>query len=155
MNNFKVGDKVRVVKKVTQEDGWYNSWTNTMDTYVGKEYVVIDVGFNGIGVGVGLNIYEVSSYHFPPSSLELVENPTSIKPRKHAELIKAWADGKDIQYKNNTDIWVNVDHPLWGPETEYRVKPKPDVVKYGNVYNYPIEILFDGDTGVPKSVKLI
>jgi hypothetical protein len=51
------------------------------------------------------------------------------KPRKHAEVIKAWADGAKIEYRNKgTDYkWTEIPrHPAWSDETEYRVKPKAE-----------------------------
>jgi hypothetical protein len=46
------------------------------------------------------------------------------KPHKHAELIKAWADGEKIQYrKPNEQAWKDSDTPAWVEDYEYRVKP--------------------------------
>lgn len=46
------------------------------------------------------------------------------KQRKHAELIKAWADGAEIQYKTPTCTnWNNCKEPSWIPTWEYRIKP--------------------------------
>jgi hypothetical protein len=45
----------------------------------------------------------------------------------HAQLIKAWADGAQIQwYDVNKKMWVDeVDvAPLWAPLIQYRIKPK-------------------------------
>lgn len=45
-------------------------------------------------------------------------------PRKHAALIKAWADGAEIEYLDAyTEEWVYTGTPKWGKTTEYRVKP--------------------------------
>ena len=44
--------------------------------------------------------------------------------RKHAELIKAWADGAKIEAKIN-GFWVMAKIPSWLADTEYRIKPKP------------------------------
>ena len=60
-----------------------------------------------------------------------------MKPHKHAELIKAWADGAEIQCKNyDTGLWHDIpdNEPLWNLSAEYRIKPepKPDVVLYSN-----------------------
>lgn len=52
---------------------------------------------------------------------------------KHAELIKAWADGAQIQWLDSNCDWCNIAcTPSWSIETTYRIKPepKPDVVKY-------------------------
>ena len=57
-------------------------------------------------------------------------------PHKHAELIKAWADGAEIEVKGSTeDSWFFVD-PDWDTDIEYRIKPepKPDVVLYATTW---------------------
>jgi hypothetical protein len=58
-----------------------------------------------------------------------------MKPHKHAELIKAWADGAEIEELDHTS-WVKRDNPCWFLGMEYRIKPapKPDIVKYIEVY---------------------
>lgn len=56
---------------------------------------------------------------------------------KHAEVIKAWADGAEIQAYINPDYgWQTVLMPTWAPDIQFRIKPKePEpVVKYINVY---------------------
>ena len=48
-----------------------------------------------------------------------------MKPHKHAELIKQWADGAEIQiYKDNLDKWTDITTPSWDKFRVYRVKPK-------------------------------
>ena len=47
-----------------------------------------------------------------------------MKSRKHSELIKAWADGHEIQFKNDFGCWQKVDLPLWEEDVEYRIKPR-------------------------------
>lgn len=50
-----------------------------------------------------------------------------MKPHKHAELIKQWADGAIVQYLDG-DRWkdVNGNDPIWSREVEqYRIKPEP------------------------------
>lgn len=104
------------------------------------------------------------------------------KPHKHAELIKAWADGCIIQCKT-TWGWCEESDPYWNDEDEYRIKPeeKPDVIQYlmtddkecGNLTSYEdrlfsepqsddlgnlyeqIKIVRHADTGKIKSVKAI
>lgn len=50
------------------------------------------------------------------------------KPHKHAELIKAWADGAEIQFFDKN--WMDcVGNPNWNEWVEYRIKPKPDLVR--------------------------
>lgn len=47
------------------------------------------------------------------------------KPHKHAELIKKWADGAEIQYSENGRSWSDcLRTPSWNLDTQYRVKPE-------------------------------
>lgn len=50
----------------------------------------------------------------------------SNKPHKHAGLIKAWADGAEIQYFSPVyREWCEArPHPIWEENVEYRIKPK-------------------------------
>jgi hypothetical protein len=41
---------------------------------------------------------------------------------KHCELIKAWADGAEIEILSD-DEWCFIKHPSWYKNTEYRIKP--------------------------------
>ena len=58
---------------------------------------------------------------------------------KHAELIKAWADGaiiEGISPSRGIDWWMVESNPDWAnTEVEYRIKPepKPDLVMYSRV----------------------
>lgn len=52
-----------------------------------------------------------------------------VKPHKHAELIKAWAHGAQIQTKLDNGEWVDV-RPQWNEHHEYRIKPEPEVKKF-------------------------
>jgi len=45
-------------------------------------------------------------------------------PRKHAELIKAWADGAEIERLDATGEWVDAETPSWNCFLEYRIKPE-------------------------------
>ena len=100
------------------------------------------------------------------------------KPHKHAELIKAWADGAEIQWKDMQGDW-NTGNPSWNEATEYRIKPepKPDVVEELTLYRnlavpfgtvempwanpkhyYPIgnfRLIRDGETGELKSAEVL
>lgn len=49
-----------------------------------------------------------------------------MKPHKHAELIKAWADGAIIEYQciDDRDDWEEDEIPCWNDERfEFRIKP--------------------------------
>ena len=94
-----------------------------------------------------------------------------MKPHKHSELIKAWADGATIQvkYTDAPQYWVDKDYPTWHPKDQYRIKPepKPDVVKsyavaYGGaiyeVFKYEcsnLKLTFDGETGELKYAEVL
>lgn len=62
------------------------------------------------------------------------------QPHKHAEVIKAWADGAQIQVRGNLDrTWVDIpksETPIWHHTLEYRVKPT-NPVRYAPVYRTP------------------
>ncbi len=84
-------------------------------------------------------------------------------PHKHADLIKAWADGAEIE-TYETGKWMLVSKPNWFETHQYRIKPepKPDVVRYLNPSQYngsykyfeeaTVRAVFDGQTGELKSV---
>jgi hypothetical protein len=47
------------------------------------------------------------------------------KPHKHADLIKQWADGAEIEvYIDSSNEWVNALTSNWYEDKVYRVKPK-------------------------------
>lgn len=97
--------------------------------------------------------------------------------QKHCEVIKAWADGKQVQVKDVNGNWVTYGYgqvPLWHEHYEYRIKPepKPDVVSslltlkefdgqwsvyqhQQQYYLHQIRITFDGETGKLKSAEVI
>lgn len=92
------------------------------------------------------------------------------KPHKHAELIKAWADGAEIQAQICGD-WCDDYSPRWSLDGKYRIKPepKPDVVYTTNIkYDFGwkwvnttaleihnLRLIFDGETGKLKSAEVI
>ena len=50
---------------------------------------------------------------------------------KHCDLIKAWADGAEVQQRHPFDptIWEDIEKfPSWSDNMEYRIKPK--TIKY-------------------------
>jgi hypothetical protein len=79
---FKVGDKVRVLRKANDyELGWCNGWSSEKDKYIGKVVEIDSVCFSGSVV--------IGSWVFPWFVLELVE-PVS---EKHTITI----DGKSTE----------------------------------------------------------
>ena len=103
-----------------------------------------------------------------------------MKPHKHAELIKAWADGAEIEEKYTgleENRWYEFSGYWDADEYEYRIKPepKPDIEKYfvlepiTNDYGWvfkefwaaipakapAITCVFDGETGELKSAEVL
>jgi hypothetical protein len=85
-------------------------------------------------------------------------------PHKHAEIIHAWADGAEIEFRevNSDDTWKAAALLLWCAYFEYRIKPepKPEDVFYCHTdqrgFNYfyqrpsdddNLKLTFDGETG--------
>ena len=96
-------------------------------------------------------------------------------PQKHATLIRAWADGAEIEFQRTNDIWAATNPPAWSNDVEYRIKPepKPDVTRYVNTYQISghetkakavegacggsrgiMRVTFDGETGNLKSAEV-
>ena len=47
------------------------------------------------------------------------------KQHKHAELIKQWAEGAEIEvHYKSVDAWFSKSNPSWSESLEYRIKPK-------------------------------
>ena len=40
-------------------------------------------------------------------------------------IIQAFAEGKNIEYKNEFGSWTATDCPLWTNHSKYRIKPEP------------------------------
>ena len=98
-----------------------------------------------------------------------------MKPHKHAEIIKAWADGAEIQVRiSSSSEWQDAVNPYWAEHYEYRIKPepKPDLVYYGvfemngktvigsfftKLYEKgdELKLTFDGETGQLKSAEVL
>ena len=95
-------------------------------------------------------------------------------PHKHAKLIKAWADGAEIQICVGPDDWFDEPNPEWHPLVSYRIKKEqtPDLVYYGSFatpfgfrvdceFNQHkgrddlIKIVFDGETKKIKSAEVL
>lgn len=53
---------------------------------------------------------------------------------KHAEVIKAWADGEEVEYRTFQGDWTLLDipSPTWSYR-EYRVKTKSPIILYRSI----------------------
>lgn len=97
-----------------------------------------------------------------------------MKPHKHAEFIKAWADGHEIQANAGADKWVTIATPEWYTDTKYRIKPKSDVIAYTTYENWGegqtalttwqltsvegtgnLKLTFDGESGKLKGAEVL
>jgi hypothetical protein len=96
---------------------------------------------------------------------------------KHADLIHAWAEGKQIQSRNDiSGCWKDNCLPMWAQDTMYRIKPepKPDYVKIFYLESHPLlglrfseevnpiqdktkrlSCTFEGETGKLKSAEVL
>lgn len=61
-----------------------------------------------------------------------------MKQHKWHKEIKAWADGAEIEYKNNSRkmCWTKCESPVFDTEAgyEYRIKPQPKESQYLYVF---------------------
>jgi hypothetical protein len=86
-------------------------------------------------------------------------------PHKHAALIKAWADGAEIEKRWGNEWLKHAWCDAWHHDLEYRIKPtpKPDVVEWrylvrsgGAPLAKPnIKLTFCGETGVLKEAEIL
>ena len=144
MTKFKVGDKVKVLHKVEKEEDWDNVWVRLMDKYIGGVFTVE----SQVRWGVFFNEDE-GEFGFPPSSLELVKEEPTKKPRKHAEMIKQWADDDSLIVEANYGKgWLVINgSPSWGEDTSYRITEKPKTKKWKWLLQNP-----GGEYWVPGNV---
>lgn len=69
-----------------------------------------------------------NSWHPGENILTSVSFPIRIKEDPFAELKKAHAEGKMIQYQTIDETWEDCSTPVWLPESNYRIKPEPKLV---------------------------
>lgn len=92
-------------------------------------------------------------------------------PHKHADVIKAWADGAEIELRfHEGEQWTHCKTPQWNVNATYRIKPdpKPDTARILSVHlnalgeidckrwsDQKVKLIFDGETGKLKSAEVI
>jgi hypothetical protein len=96
-------------------------------------------------------------------------------PHKHAEVIKAWAEGAQIEVRVNSHwewkaievFFPHLQSPAWYDYYEYRVKPepKPDVVEtywveaasatWDTERRHNLKLTFSGETGKLKAAEVL
>jgi len=65
-----------------------------------------------------------------------------MKPHKHADLIKAWADGVEIEYRyiyamsGEWSDWMEFSYKIWqeSDSIEYRIKGEPKLRRIKDTY---------------------
>jgi hypothetical protein len=102
------------------------------------------------------------------------------KPHKHVEIIKAWADGSQIEQRTlfthagNSNEWHDVRNPNWDSSNfDFRIKitPKPDTTTFLSYWKSgwsespwscyvrgsekSIMLTYDGETGKLKSAEVL
>lgn len=76
-------------------------------------------------------------------------------PHVHAEVIKAWADGAEIQWRQNkSQAWQDCGvAPNWSVNTMYRVRPpQSDLERYG-VEKGDVWMVIQGATRTVRKVS--
>jgi len=95
---------------------------------------------------------------------------------KHADLIHAWADGAQIEWRSKqytSNQWYPNYSPNWDDDAEYRLKQKPNVIRcivaeatsiaevdYVQVFRSEflppnLRLTFDGETGKLKLAEVL
>lgn len=121
MREFKVGDKVKVIEQA--------KYGMLPVDYCGKITQIKEKGSILVDNKLGGWFYGNSG-----GELELI-NKYPNPPHKHAELIKAWADGANIQfYSQLSNKWKNCNNnnPSWFENMQYRIEsndPNEDKIK--------------------------
>lgn len=170
---FKPGNKVKRIAETHYRD----IKGAPADVIKGKVYTVRTCSIDGNITLVGFGGFTYNHLKFRLIKENKMTECTCEKktaPHKHADVIKAWADGAIIQHKVREGEWKTVynNKPTWNDYEEYRVKPepKPDFMKYARVdkfsgYQYwcksaqnieaNVIYTFDGETGKLKSAEVI
>jgi len=107
-NGLKVGDHVKIVRKVEEgELGWYNSWTDRMTELVGTSGKIVDIEIDGIVVEseiTSIGIRKSTIWNYPFFALEKYEKIISFVIESDC-IIK---DDLRVRYDGKT-IWLNVE----------------------------------------------
>jgi len=156
--------KLEVGKKYRNRDGYV---VKIVTQYEPDEfYEFRDVDGRHYSNGGQYHMNATSRYDLIEEVIEPVK-----KPHKHAELIKAWADGAEIQILGRESKWIDISMPCWEEFNTFRIKPepKPDVVvrfytaqSYGHLTRVAIndedanlKLIWDGETGNLKDAEVL
>lgn len=118
--NFKLGDRVEFAcnGKFSDYKGSTNPDLYDLGTVVANDSTSVKVKWDSNG--------EVTS----PDPDYVRKLTTQSKARPHAELIKAWADGAEIEYFDPFYelMWRPAGVPIWDPMHVYRIKPEKEQI---------------------------
>jgi len=107
---FEVGDIVRVTHKVPDNyNGWQNSWRDSMDSFIGREYKI-----QGI-FETGIQLEYTDGYNFPIYSLELVRRKEPIRTHtlSFTGTDGTMTDGDEFVYFNNPITKLSGNDVYW------------------------------------------
>lgn len=110
---IQVGDKV-LVTETAASGSLHRGYTGVVTSVNPSGSVTVDNSETG----------RFWDYNNNGGKLEILKRKYPNPPHKHAEVIKAWADGADIEFRGNRGKWESIPEPSWGPSFEYRVKPQ-------------------------------
>lgn len=103
MSKFKVGD---VVRRIGGCDSLPVGSVCTVKEVLGRSVIV-----------------EETPQKYSTEFFELVRHAYPNPPHKHAEIIKAWADGAEIEVYFSHNGWFSVSQPSWSKGVKYRIRP--------------------------------
>lgn len=109
MSKFKKGDRVKRFKHIDPKSPQNGMQIGDVDTIVHVCDYGITLKLERFGMGHSASCFELVTPSYP--------NP----PHKHAELIKAWADGAEIEMLLSDGRWKKCD-PVWYKSSTYRIK---------------------------------
>lgn len=123
--SFKVGDKVKVKPYVEFDfsDELYDCCQMDVKQISEMSFTILEIDTDE---DLCLDTDDVIDYNFFIHPNEVI--PVSTKnPRKHAELIKQWAEDDSLEiekFNSFNKAWEPCLHPGWYPDNDYRIKPK-------------------------------
>lgn len=134
--SFKVGDKVKVKPYLEFDfsDALYEMTQNDVFNIANSVFTVAKIASDG---DLDLDTWDVIDYFFTIHPQDVI--PVSTKnPRKHAELIKQWADDDSLEIQVYCEVhkaWIDISNIIWSEYNDYRIKPKT-VTKWKWAYKY-------------------
>jgi len=127
-NNLKIGDKVVVHDNICADNLYAGHYEKAL-TYCSKEGDV-EVKYSYLSrsgkqeIRVGIRFQDKSYFIFNIRDIYIMQDKQTKTPHKHAAIIKAWADGEEIEFLTSKGVWCFVGScPAWCYD-EYRIKPK-------------------------------